>query len=455
MPQAVPVVYLCFMAIALATWRFWRSGAAPIAVLLGGAILLPTARLPESDHVEFPFWVTPACLTSSYFATKVSMAGLACLAGLIVFERRRLSLPSRLKITDVAITAWCLYPLVHIFANATPPLQALADTLYQTLAWGVPYLVGRIFGLWPDGRAKLARGFVIVGLICLPLAAIEFVTGPIVYEILYGFHPYAEQGAGRYIGNRPLLFFEDGNQAGIFLATSALAAIWLWRSDVAIMPEKRRNRPIAAALLIQAVVAQSAGAVVLLVASLGSLEALRRLGRSWPLIAVMALGLLYVGVRATGKVDAKALAQKTAVGRALIDASIRVGRKSFGWRLRREEPHTKFALRRPWFGYGRWDWWRTGPERPWGLPTLVLGQHGIVGLGLLSACFVLPIVTFLRSNPPKGWASPARAATVAIAAAMAINVADAILNGAFLTAMMMVAGGLTVPPNSTHPGVKL
>jgi hypothetical protein len=450
MTYPIAISYGLFVAAALASWRRWPAGYAAPAVLLGGALILPTTILTEGDHVEFPFWVTPACLISPHRLTKASVAAAACLAGLVMFDRRRILSLGRPVPCDFLVAAWCVYPIVHIVANRTPAAEAMADAGYQTLTWGIPYLVGRAMCGSIEGRNRLAFAIIISGIVCVPLAAVEFVAGPFAYASLYGFHPYGEQGVGRYVGSRPLLFFEDGNQLGIWLATSALVACWLRRSARLNSSPTRRGGVVAAVLVVQAIVAQSVGAVALMLSSLASMEVLRRLGRIWPLVAILVLVMLYVVVRATGRVDAKALVQRTAVGRAAIDASIRLGRKSFGWRLKREETHTRIALRRPWFGQGRWDWWRDGPERPWGLPTLVLGQHGMAGLLLLSACLALPIATFLACNPARGWASPTIVASTALAAALLLNVLDALLNGAFFVPVMMAAGGLAEVPERSE-----
>ena len=64
-------------------------------------------------------------------------------------------------------------------------------------------------------------------LACLPFSVIEGALGPQVYDRVYGPHPLATDGAERYLGFRPLAFFEDGNQFGIWISLAALAALWL------------------------------------------------------------------------------------------------------------------------------------------------------------------------------------------------------------------------------------
>ena len=143
-------------------------------------------------------------------------------------------------------------------------------------------------------------------------------------------------------------------------------------------------------------------------------------------------------------IDAKALVMKTGLGRSMAEASTRLDRRSFGWRLRVEERGARVALQRPAFGRGRWDWWRAGPggERPWALLILVLGQFGIVGWALLIASLTAPLIAFLGVGPPRFWVTATRSPAAALAGILAMNELDAILNPCFLVPLMAAAGGL-------------
>jgi len=63
----------------------------------------------------------------------------------------------------------------------------------------------------------------------------------------------------------PLGFFEDGNQYGIWVAATALAAVWLWQNS---SDSRWRGRLLATAILSFAIalMSQSLGAVLLLCA---------------------------------------------------------------------------------------------------------------------------------------------------------------------------------------------
>jgi hypothetical protein len=309
----------------------------------------------------------------------------------------------------------------------------------------VPYLAGRLYCGDAAGRDALATGIVVAGLAYVPACLLENLVGPRLYADLYGFHPYQEPGAVRYLGYRPIVFLEDGNQLGIWMAASALVATWSWRSGR--LP-RILNLPawaVAGLLIGTALATQSAGAILLLIAGLLALEGVHRAGRVWPLVVPMALLLALLGARAVNLIDAKALAQGTAPGRLAVAALYRLDRQSFGWRLRVEERQTRRALEHPWTGRGRWDWWRPGEERPWGLPGLILGMFGLPGWALLLAVLALPIARFLTLASPSDWSEPGLASAAALAAALGVVALDAILNGAYPLSLLAGAGALASP----------
>ncbi len=444
MPDAIPFVLWSWVPVSLVLFAALPPARAAAACLLGGWLLLPTARFADDvAGVVFPYWVMPSCLPADYWTTKARVVGVAALLGVMAFDSgawRRFR-PSAL---DLPILAWCLCPAASDLANGLGPVRASADAAYLALAWGVPYLLGRLYFATSAGLDELARGVVAAGLVYLPACLFEAAAGPVLYAGLYGFHPYRTPGMARYLGYRPVVFLEDGNQLGIWLACSALTAAWLWRSGQLRRFLGLPGGPVAGLLVAQAILSQSAGAVALLVAGLVAMEVLRRADRTWPIALAFGVVLAVVGARAANLFDAKAIAMKTGVGRRLVDASFRLDRQSFGWRLRVEERAARVALQRPALGWGRWDWWRAGPtgERPWGLPILVLGQYGLVGWACLLATLAAPIAAFAALGPPRFWITPARASAAALAGILAIIGLDAILNPCLFLPCLAASGGL-------------
>jgi hypothetical protein len=444
MPEVIPFVLWSWVPVTLLLfWKLPPARAAAIA-LVGGWLFLPTARFSaDVAGVDFPYWIMPACLPSEYWTTKARVIGVSLLLGVMAFDPKAWT-RFRPSFFDLPMLGWCLVPLPSGLFNGVSPIESMANMAYQALAWGVPYLVGRLYFSDPAGMFTLAGEVVGGGLAYLPLCAIEFVTGPRIYEVLYGFHPYQTQGMVRYVGYRPVVFLEDGNQLGIWLAASALVAWWLWRTGNLRRFWGMPGWLVAAALVVQAVMSQSAGAVFLLVAAISTMEILMRVGRTWPLAVAGGLLLALLAARAANVFDVKALTMASGLGRRLVDASTRLDRRSFGWRLRVEERAVRVALQKPVLGRGQWDWWRSGPngERPWGLVSLVLGMYGVVGWSFLLGVFIAPIAAFLRVGPPHLWITPNRAPAAALAGALAIVGLDAILNPCVLLVFASVAGAL-------------
>ena len=443
MPQAIPIVLGLWIPVTLVLFWVLPPRRAVVAALLGGWLLLPTARYDDDVKlVEFPYWILPVSQPSPPWWTKAVAIPLAALLGVLLFDRksfRRL----RLGWWDLPMVGWIVWPLVSTLANEELYWNELALVVgYQAIAWGIPYALGRIYFADSSGRDDLAFGIVLGGLLYAVPCMVESVIGPWLYADLYGFHPYRSQGAVRYVGYRPIVFMEDGNQLGTWLATSALTAVILWRSGRLRRFLGIHGVWVAGGLVALAVASQSVGAVLLLVLGLGAFEVVRWSGKIWPLLVPLALVVVLLGVRAVNLVDAKALAKKTTLGQSVIKALDRVDRHSLGWRIKVEETAMKIALERPITGFGQADWWRSGQERPWGLLGLALGMFGLPGWALLLGCLAVPVARFLVVVRPAQWETISMASATALAAVLTLNALDSILNAAYIMPLVAAAGGL-------------
>ena len=442
MPELIPVVLWAWVAYTLWLFRRLPGPAAATAALVGGWLLLPTARYPDSTaQTGFPIWIMPACLPSPVWHTKARVMGLGCLLAVVLFDRERLK-GLKPAFCDALMAGWCAVPLLSSSANGLPTADTLSNAAYQSLVWGVPYLMGRLYFADAKGMDVLARGVVAAGLATVPFSLVEQVTGPRFYRALYGFHPYEYDGPYRYVGFRPIVFFEHGNEFGIWAATAALVAGWLWYSGRLRRFLGVPGWAVVGVLWGVSITTQSAGAVVLLFAATAGLVVFQKVNRVWPAAAALVLIGGLVGLRAGNLIDVKGFAERVPVVGKLAEYAARADRGSFAWRLRLEERTTRHALQRPWLGWGRWDWWRPTGERPWGLFTLVLGTDGLIGLALFCGVTVVPLVKFLGLRPPGLWSTPALAPVAALAAGLLVNDVDAILNYYYLTFLLAASGGL-------------
>ncbi len=199
-----------------------------------------------------------------------------------------------------------------------------------------------------------------------PVALVESIFGPRIYGWLYDLHPFRFDGQERYIGFRPLAFFENGNQYGIWVAATALAAVWLWQAE---RHTRARHAAVAVLSLFIALMSQSAGAILILFAGLALYyTAGWRLTR-WLLPLMLLLAALGGALYWSGKIPVRAIAENTAVGREIVNFARATGRGSLTWRIARDQNALPVIRAHPIVGTGRWDWWKPIGERPWDLPA--------------------------------------------------------------------------------------
>jgi hypothetical protein len=444
--------------IALSAWIpiglyfFWRYPVrvAILVNLVGGWAVLPTAAFAATS-APFPYWIIGTCLPSSYLVTKATVTGATCLLGILLFNPRGFA-RFRPSYWDVPMLAWCILPLLSGVANKQGIGASLRSEIYQVLAWGTPYLCGRLYFSDIDSLRLAAKAFVIGGLAYVPICLVETFTGPQIYARLYGYQPYRWIGAHRYFGFRPIGLLEDGNQLGIWMATSALIAVWLWKRS----PVKEiLGVPIAwigGILLVVVLLCQSGGSIVLLIGLLPFLLLRRRFAARILTGIVLVAIVVLTSLRLANVVSLRTLVNHNAAANAAAQLLRRSGRSSFGWRLWQDEKHIGAALWRPILGSGEWDWWKGSSSRPWGLWLLAFGMYGIVGLIALQCLQLIPVVRFV-------WHPLARSETEgfdlhrALAAVILMSAIDNLLNGSMILPLVLLIGGLSGRACETFEGV--
>lgn len=439
---SVPVAYLLFAGVGLALFRVFKPAVAALAVFLGGWVLLPVGVFPDDTaNVAFPYWITGLAVPSQMLLTKAWVAPCVALVGALAFDWKT-ARQLRFSPFDVPVVLWCLWPLAQALVSPQADPQAFLASLYLAGAWGAPWLLGRLYFNNADGQRLLMQGMTWSALACLPIALIEGVFRPgLAYELLYGVHPFHLDGADRYLGYRPLGTFENGNQYGLWMGLCAIAAVWLARAAPAA---ERRNATIAAALVVaMALAAQSVGAVALMLVGLGLLFAVEYVSLKRMTIAAIAVFVLSGAVYFSGVIPVRELATQTSVGRAVVDTIKGVGRGSFTWRVSQDQKLLPLALERPLVGSAQWDWWRSEKVRPWGMPLLVTGQFGLVGLALCFGLMLAPAVRVGLHAPPRT-AAHLHATTTVMATLVVLTVVDMLLNSFVFFPALIAAGGLAL-----------
>jgi hypothetical protein len=435
------IAFLAWLPISL--YFFYRH---PIRVailvnFIAGWALLPTANFTR-ETAGFPYWILGTCLPSIHFFTKATVPALTCLLGVLLVNRHAFT-RCKLSLWDLPMLVWCIVPMLSALANFQGLAPTLRSGLYQTLAWGVPYLVGRLYFSDTTSLKLAAKAVVIAGLAYVPFCLIEILTGPQIYAHLYGYQPYQWVGAQRYFGFRPIGLLEDGNQLGIWMATSALLAIWLWRRRLAVSV---LGIPIAWAsgiLFVITLLCQSGGSVVLLFCLLPFLfvhqSYLPRL-----LTGLLLLGILgAMSLRLANVISLRSLVEHNGAARSAAQLLMRIGRGSFGWRLSQDERHVASALEKPALGTAEWDWWKASQSRPWGLWLLSFGMYGIAGLFALETLQLLPVARVIWLPARDGGGMPSLRG--GMAALILMSAIDNLLNGSMILPLVIVIGGLSAP----------
>jgi hypothetical protein len=442
-------VFTTFAIAAMLLYCFLAPERAVAVTCFAGWLLLPVGNYPPgSADVFFPYWITGAAVPSDMLLTKMWWPPVVALVGAILADRQTLA-RWRPGWTDIPMALWCLWPIGQSFLVAKPESQPWASpapqpwiaSLYLAVAWGAPWFLGRVYFCGDDGGRRLIRAIVAGLLVLAPIAFVETIWGPKVYGWFYERHPFRYDGDQRYIGFRPIGFFEHGNQYGIWVAATALAAIWLWRSA----PNSRHHWALAAVAglaLAIALMSQSVGAILLLCVGLILPWTMVRRQTRWVLPALLLLMVLGGAIYLSGAIPLRSIAEKTPFGRQMVDVMRSAGRKSFTWRIALDQRALPLVAEHPVLGSARWDWWWQKSERPWGLALLIVGQFGLIGLVLAFGSLLMPVlrINMINSYPTASRLRPEPALAVIVLMA----VGDALLNSFFFYPAILAAGALAV-----------
>lgn len=434
------VVLLGWIPCSLYFFYRWPVRVAILLTFIGGWAILPTANFVPSND-PFPYSVLGAGIATDYFLTKATVTGFAGLLGFLLFDRDSIR-RFRLAFWDLPMVIWCVVPILSGIANPIPIADGIRGEAYQLLAWGVPYLLGRLYFSDTDSLRMAAQAFVIAGLLYIPICLVEIVIGPVLYAHIYGYLPYQWIGAKRYIGYRPIGFLEGGNQLGIWMAMATLIAVWLWAKRIVNRILGIPIALVAVGLLITTLLCQSGGSILLLLALLPFVYVSHRAFPRIVAVLLVASIFCFAGLRLANVVSIRTLVNENATAHFAATFLKKIGRGSFGWRLWQDELHVNIALRKPLLGYGEWDWWRRGNLRPWGLWLLSFGMYGIVGLVALESFQLVPVVRVV-------WFRMARSDIEylnlrhALAAAILMTAVDNLLNSSMVLPLLLIIGGMS------------
>lgn len=423
--------YIGYVAAAITIFALRPPQQAVLIASFVGWLLLPVAVYPGDTTLpgRFAMDIIGTSLPSRLFLTKTLVVAVTVFVCLAV---RAPGLFARFKVTvpDLALGLFCLSPLLAGLVGRVPVEQGLAQVAYLTGVWGCTWMTARLALGDQEGRRGLATAAVLSGMVLMIPAIVEAVRPAWIYAAVYGPHPFVHAGVGRYLGFRPLAFFEDGNQYGIWISLAALAGMHR------VLVGRRRSAGdigIATLLAACAVASQSVGAILLLVAgSLWMLVSLR--ARRGLLVAAALLAAIGGTAYLSGKVPLRSWALETPAGQAVNGMLRAAGRGSLGWRIQRDQKALGLIHSAPLTGYGTWDWWRPAGAHPWGLPLLIAGQFGLLSL-------VLVAIALLTAALRDIWRGSNSVLPILIVCAMI----DAWLNSAIYLPAILISAAIVRP----------
>jgi hypothetical protein len=448
MANVAPYILIVWVLIVIGLFPAFPKHRAILVAFLLGLHLLPEVGSPGGASSG----VLPLAIGPLRFSKDNAMSYAVFLAAFL-FDSKRL-LAGRPRWFDVPMVVWCLCPLASALTNAPPPdgswavRDGLSQALQQTAAWGIPYLLGRVY--FTDSRAlrDLALGSVLAAVAYIPLCLYEVRMSPQLHRLVYGYTQHTFAQTIRFDGYRPMVFFMHGLTLALWMVCALLIAGWLWWSGKSA-PGRRTPSKIEARmgwfallLLPTVVLLKSTGALVLGVVGWGILCAARcRPSRVW-LLLLVAIPPLYVITRTSGAWKGESIVEmaKANLGNARA--------QSLEFRLENEERLIDKALRQPLFGWGGWGRARVyddeGKDRTTtdGLWIIALGDRGVVGLVALGGVLLLPVLRFAFLFPPRRWGEPLVAPLTACAVVAALFAIDCLLNAGFNHIYLLMAGGL-------------
>lgn len=374
--------------------------------------------------------------------TKTTATCLGILLGAFLYDRNTL-LAFRLKLVDVPMLLWCSSPFLSSVANGLGAYDGISSTMYQSIAWGLPYFIARIYFSDREALVILARTVFIGGLIYIPLCLFEMKMSPQLHRITYGYHQHSFLQTMRGNGFRPMVFMEHGLMTSMWMITASLIGLWL--AFAKELPGRIFSLPlvpILALLLLTTLLMKSTGSALLLLIGLLFLYLSNKLKSAVLIWLLLLIPPAYIVARTSalwsGENLSSLVAEKFSEERG----------QSLQFRFDNETILVDKALEGTIFGWGGWNRSRvfddTGKDISVtdGLWIITLGTRGIYGLGLVLLVVQLPMLLLLYRSSPGQWHTREYAPAAVLSIILSLYMVDNLLNAMVNPIFMLFNGGV-------------
>jgi hypothetical protein len=378
--------------------------------------------------------------------TKMSATCYGILIATFVFDAQRFS-RFQFGWLDSLMVAWCFAPFLSSMTNGLGPYDGFSTVLDQTITWGVPYFLGRLYLSDLAGMRQLATGVFISGLIYSPFCFLENLMSPQLHRMVYGYHVRNDfSQTMRYGGFRPTVFMEHGLMVGMWMMIATLCGLWLWQAGII---KKLWGFPISAWwwwLFFIFLNARSTGAYLYFLMGILILYSAKWFRTSLLLMVLVGIIVGYLYMATTGNFSAERGDRIV----TFISNTIGADRaQSIEFRFDNEEILGDKARQKFWFGWGGWG--RARVYDDWGkdlaitdsLWIITFGNQGVNGLIGIFSAMMLPSLSFcFLRYPARTWSHPQIASAAVIAVFLPLFMLDCLLNAMTNPIFSLACGGL-------------
>jgi hypothetical protein len=428
---------LIWPVIALILFSRLPVGQALIWTILGAYLLLPVGA-------EFKLNGVPAF-------NKLTIPSLAALVCSPIFIGRLPKFSRGFGITEILVLALLIGPIITSLLNTDPiriggtvlPGSSLYDGLSAAVAqllFILPFFLARDFLRSYKDNSDILRIMAVAGSFYAFPMLFEIRMSPELHIWIYGYAPDAFLEQMRGGGFRPMVFIGNGLRVAFFAMTTAVAAAALWRTRTrafAFFPSSWITAFLSFVLLLCKTLSAAVYAVTLIPIVRWAKPRIQFRVASLLVIVALVYPLLRAGdMVPTNSVVGAANAVSTDRGESLRT------------RFENEDRLLDHALKRPWFGWGRFGRERVYANEEGDFKTIEDGQWiiqlGTSGLVGFIAQFGLLAFSVLRAATALKFAQAGRESEylAALGLVVAISIFNLLPNSTYLPWTWLLAGAL-------------
>lgn len=374
-------------------FAFFPARRAVLMSVIGGYLLLPIASIALPGLPDYD---------------KGNAIMLGAVMGVVLFDPTRF-LTLRPRLFDLPILVVSFIPLMSSISNGLGLYDGLSASSVSTLSYGVPYLLGRIYFTTSESLRELVVGVLMGAIFYVPFCLWEIRMSPHLHDTIYGYMQTKFHMTRRLGGYRPMVFLQHGIALGAWMATGAMAAVWLWRSKSIRTLLGLPIAYIGIGMVVMLLMCRALNGYMMFIIAAPFVFFPRWTLHRIVLVILICAPVTYMTLRIAGW-DAGPL---VSVARLISPPRA----NSLQFRIEQEELLIDKAMERPFFGWGGWGRNRTQAAAREVLTNdsitdslwiITIGKRGLVGLVAIWAILLLPLWLVLRRSKKLGAVAPMR-----------------------------------------------